>query len=567
MTEDSIGTVGVVAKELVSALRPLEEHLTPDGILALFNELGIELPVEIVGTDGLTATLPAAKEAVEDLPALVVALVNSADQGLPEILEATSDLLEALVAVFNAIDAIADAIDAVADELPGVTPGDVAAFAADFARRLLEYLLVIYLEGNLPRLTAFLALFGIVQIEPGQEQPPNPTNVPYLRRRLQLGNISKIFNSIDTFMLEEYGWGGDGLDGHKLLRRLNDLLYSFAVPARLSKGTASTPPRLDVLLFSLAEDRTVAPPGLTAQLTLGLQKDFTVQFPFLLEGWRIEVGAKGKLDAGLAATIQPPGTLTLRPPNGGFDGEASLSVVGERPSANQPAPFRILRIPGVGRIEAARVRARVGSQFHASGATASGDPFVELRLEDAKLTFGADPNDGFLAKAIPASGVAFDFDVGIGWSQSRGVFFSGSGGIEVTIVVGAQLGPVFIDTLHIKVTVDGGGLLLETSATLSVQIGPVTASVDHIGLDSLLKFSRGNLGPLDFDAAFKFPDGIGIAVNAGPVSGGGFLFIDKKAGRYAGALRAVDLRGGGEGVRRDRHEVPGRAERVLVRRS
>ena len=47
----------------------------------------------------------------------------------------------------------------------------------------------------------------------------------------------------------------------------------------------------------------------------------------------------------------------------------------------------------------------------------------------------------------------------------------------------------------------------------------------------------GNLGPVDLGFAFKPPNGVGISIDAGVVSGGGFLYIDSARGEYAGAIQ------------------------------
>ncbi len=47
----------------------------------------------------------------------------------------------------------------------------------------------------------------------------------------------------------------------------------------------------------------------------------------------------------------------------------------------------------------------------------------------------------------------------------------------------------------------------------------------------------GNLGPVDLGFAFKPPSGVGISINAGLVSGGGFLYVDSARGEYAGAIQ------------------------------
>ena len=46
----------------------------------------------------------------------------------------------------------------------------------------------------------------------------------------------------------------------------------------------------------------------------------------------------------------------------------------------------------------------------------------------------------------------------------------------------------------------------------------------------------GNLGPADFAISFKPPNGLGIAIDAGVVAGGGYILFDPDKGQYAGVL-------------------------------
>jgi hypothetical protein len=63
--------------------------------------------------------------------------------------------------------------------------------------------------------------------------------------------------------------------------------------------------------------------------------------------------------------------------------------------------------------------------------------------------------------------------------------------------------------------------------------------IDDVGFTINLSFPKtgGNLGPVNASLAFKPPKGVGLSVNAGVVTGGGYLYIDSAHGEYAGALQ------------------------------
>jgi hypothetical protein len=79
----------------------------------------------------------------------------------------------------------------------------------------------------------------------------------------------------------------------------------------------------------------------------------------------------------------------------------------------------------------------------------------------------------------------------------------------------------------------------EVSLSLALKIGPVTAIVDRIGFELGMSFpeSGGNLGFADLSLGFKAPNGAGIKIESPYVSGGGFLFLDREKGQYAGFVQ------------------------------
>src|SRR5205085_834994 len=84
------------------------------------------------------------------------------------------------------------------------------------------------------------------------------------------------------------------------------------------------------------------------------------------------------------------------------------------------------------------------------------------------------------------------------------------------------------------------GLEAVLAVTGSLQLGPLTASVDRIGIEATVTFpvGRGNLGPVNLEGPrFKAPTGVGLAVDSEAIVGGGYLFFDKERQEYAGILQ------------------------------
>ncbi|HEU0077630.1 MAG TPA: DUF6603 domain-containing protein, partial [Longimicrobiaceae bacterium] len=132
------------------------------------------------------------------------------------------------------------------------------------------------------------------------------------------------------------------------------------------------------------------------------------------------------------------------------------------------------------------------------------------------------------------------------WSSRSGLSFAGGGSaaLETRIPVRRSLGGVLaLEELYLGVaasTTDPGASLV-AAVSGSVRIGPLVATLDRVGVRAELipvpeDRPPGVLGRVDFRFGFKGPSGVGLALEAGPVTGGGYLLADPDHGRYAGAL-------------------------------
>jgi hypothetical protein len=116
-------------------------------------------------------------------------------------------------------------------------------------------------------------------------------------------------------------------------------------------------------------------------------------------------------------------------------------------------------------------------------------------------------------------------------------------GIQGIISVGKTLLNLTIDHIVIGLVPSQGSTspkpAVELSVSLILNIGPVQAVIDRIGVELGFSFpeSGGNAGFADFSLAFKPPSGVGIKVDSPVVSGGGFLFLDPQNGQYAGFVQ------------------------------
>jgi hypothetical protein len=149
--------------------------------------------------------------------------------------------------------------------------------------------------------------------------------------------------------------------------------------------------------------------------------------------------------------------------------------------------------------------------------------------------------DGLMTTVMGDSTRVIEFGIGLVWSSKTGFHLRGSGAIEVTIPLHLSFAGFTILSLHLRAASADGPVSVTVGVAANFELGPITASVDNIGTKvDLVPIPDGPpaglFGRLDLDFGFKPPNGIGIAVDAGPVKGGGFLFLDFDAGRYAGVI-------------------------------
>jgi hypothetical protein len=164
---------------------------------------------------------------------------------------------------------------------------------------------------------------------------------------------------------------------------------------------------------------------------------------------------------------------------------------------------------------------------------------LESAVESARFILSPGEGDGFLAKVLPADGITFEFDFGLGWSNRRGLYFSGAASVEADFPLHVSLlGVLTIDVLTLSLGAEADGIALGAGATVTLTLGPLTATVQRLGLTAKATFPEdgGNLGPLDVVPGFLPPRGIGMVVDAAVVQGGGFILNDHEHGRYAGIL-------------------------------
>ncbi len=534
MAERTSGTLGIVADQFTQFLETLQDEFAGDGIIDLAAELGFRFPPAAVAN--CRTALDAAATAAGNLPALAAAVDAARQNGPIDLGVAVAKLVAAIGTIITSLETLSGAIQQAVNQVGGTDPTALSEFLEGFGSRIFQYLLYVYLEENFPTVLVVFGLFGIATAIPSVPDPSDTSRIAYDQRMVDVAKLTDAFQDPIGRLTTEYGWGTAQFDAVTFLARFQQFLYVFAIPANFRSGATGGPVSLDTFLLSITPNAS-SPPGLAASTKLGLQDTFTLQFPLFNENLHAEASAQGALQGGVAIQFVPKQAISLVPPSGQLNGQVTVGIAAQRPSGVTD-PFEVLGVPGVGRLEADVVRAQVGLQFSwdTSKNAAVADPFIRFGLDGAAFTLEKDGLDSFTGSLIPESAPGPKISMGIGWSPARGVFFDGSAGFETVLPVSLSVGPFHLSAIVVDLGFGSGGLTLGLGVNGSGEIGPVTASVEKLGITGALAPTAGNLGFANLSIGLKFPSGIGIAVDAGPVSGGGFISFDPANNRYFGAL-------------------------------
>jgi len=204
------------------------------------------------------------------------------------------------------------------------------------------------------------------------------------------------------------------------------------------------------------------------------------------------------------------------------------------PAGTPGTPATVFGPAGGSRLELGERRFSANLQAARSGMNVT----LSADTGQSALVLHPGDGDGFLRSILPEDGLQAKFDLGLDWSNKHGLTFRGSGSLDATLPAGLSIGPLKVPTIHLNLLAGDRGLAVEVAASVGVLIGPVHAVVDRVGIASILTFPEtgGNLGVADLDLHFKAPNGLGLAINAPGLTGGGYLRFDPEKQEYTGIL-------------------------------
>ena len=509
------------------AFAPLRALKTPEQAVPLFRQIGYEIPPGAFG-GSLSELSTHAGELTDALRQLAEA------DGEEDIPAASANLLARLAATVDAIRQLQVDVAARA--------GDGLSNISELPRRLTDFLILEFLDGQFPEVHETLHLLGLIEHEPNPV-PGEPSRlVRWDRFGLIVTEPSRIANDV-------YRWDSD-FDAEKFLARMEKMMRASGLPggiypqsggakAALGNPTAGLPElRLPIFQKGLTPE-TYSQFGITfspAEAN-GDRKKGIALLPYIMGATAFDFGVcdRGELLFQSTADIRGVG-MVIRPP---FNVEGLLNLAGDFQAsvAIREKPSRAQEMIVLGSRGGTRLSLRgLGVKWFAGGPSGNLDLGFEAEAQALRLVIAPGEGDGFLQEIL--SGLKVQAEAGFAFGMTLRSGFTFKGGAQLALELGAcaDLGPVKVEGMRLVLAPADDHVGLDVGAVLKLDIGPLKAVVENIGLRSEVRFRPGNLGPADLDIAFKPPDGLGLVIDSPAVSGGGFLRCDPQKEEYSGIM-------------------------------
>lgn len=531
----------ILFQEVLNFFKPLTDtNGDPEMILQIFEECGWDINAVLGGDDTnfinnistVVIQLERIKEVIDNPPTSLWDLIGELGNILP---------------LFEAIKNIASS-----SIINNITR---APRISELPEDTVNFLLARYLYLKSPFLYAFLELTGILSVKTGDPVVLDGSviHTPIKSVHFYFDLIGELFSDPATY-LKNFYWP-DGIPdlakanevAQELFPKIANVLAALNINAFIGRGIGPN------LLSPAEEEKLKGLMTLTfpyhivetdtsgsINVTIGILPEneggpgvyvvpsgnMEVVIPF--DQWRLNLNLSAQIDGFL---ITKNGVNIYQEASSLSQFTTDLSI--ERISKEDKKALLIGSINST-RFEIGKIEFGGGVSLNSSRQEFK----VFTALSDCAIVISGSEGDSFLNTLLGEEGITIGFDLKINWSNVGGFHIEGSGGLEINLPTHINLGLIEIQNALIALRYKNNELPLELGATIKGSLGPIEAVIENIGLKLTTTFppGGGNIGPMNFNAGFKPPQGLGLSINAGAVMGGGYLFFDFEKEEYAGAL-------------------------------
>ena len=531
-------TFGVLAKHLLEVFKPLAEAFSSE---EQFKGFLYRL--------GWNAT---------GIPPQYVELATAVADGvarLDQFLETEDPSLNDILSLAGKAKSIYDKVEGISVAPPGV---DAGAFLGEFKKKLTDFLLVEYLVREMPSVHG---LFSAMQIIETKSMAATAQRPAYMQLVFNWDKIPGIFKDPINIPKQIYGWGTPAFDSTPLFTHLASVLYGFGFPVSFVRpddlqaagyiGNGDLPLSIDrrglkmpfyytealgkpleLSILFLEKPAAVGKlPGLVIEP--GIPAEVPLEFRF---GDFVVLKLKAGTNLGtlFGLIISPDDGLKVRYPFQNADAVPGFTF-GATVEFAPEEPIIIFGDP-----TASRFQFRGGKVgFEINSISTDVEAILSADINELTVILSAGSGDGFLQKILGSGETKVGFPLGMDWSSKIGFGFRGSPNLEIALNPHLSLGPLEIPrvTIALKMPADKNSQVkLDAGIDVKGDLGPLQFVAENLGISLRFDSAPGNLGPFDLSLGFKPPNGVGLSVDAGVVSGGGFLYFDFDKEEYAGVF-------------------------------
>jgi hypothetical protein len=511
------GTLEALIGELTKLLGPLTA-LTPDAAPAFLLDLGLPL------TDAQATLIGTPLGAVAQSFGKLLGLTFQLETAI-QASDWTSVLDKGATAIAQ-IGKLISAFQSLETAIHSLGLANATAILATFPADLFSYLLAHYL-GTFPYVVPLLQALGVLVVTDHNVGSVDPTKPFYTTNQFHLDRVTGWLSNPGAQLQSLYKWNTPQFDGGAILAIADQIIGEAGLPVLY----ATSPPLLDVFYVRAMPFPTQSPTGIAVSLDAGLSSG-SAQLAY--GNWTLDLALDAPVLGGTQIFFQP-GKITVQPPES-TTLAANLTATYTY-ATDDSNPLTILGVAGSSGITVTGVSATAGLGIDKSGAASL---TIGAQVIGGKATISMADADGFIGSILGGVNVENTFTLGVEFSTDQGVHFSGSSALDIQLASHIDLGPVQLDALTLTAGLNATGVPVQLTTDLTATVGPLAASVQGIGFEldfTLANNNSGNLGPIDLSAKFVPPTGVGLSIDAGVVTGGGYLFFDPDHGEYGGALQ------------------------------
>jgi len=524
----------------------------------LLRELGYSPPSQFLAFCDLSSSLDRLFEIIKSIDKLA----EDEEDDEAEILIVLAELLANIKLLVSDIHHIEKKIIENYDNSDFTSETDILI---SIRKKLFDYLAIKYIQKSNPTLSVALSIFGIFN-EEYVNDPVSKYNVPYVKRLINWDKFKDCINNpID--LLKSIYVREDKINYDSLLLLLNNLVGSMGVFSELIPPEILVMERinnndkymdenvydyLDTLSFPLIDSSDSKFILELYPIISGISGDANglgicfkisgdLEIP-LTDYYELVLNVSANINNALGVTLNSIGEFGFI--NNIYSENASVlekdaqlttrTTIQPRIKENIDNIFELGSQAG-SRIEIEQVRVALGIEKYQSV-----NLYLEGEVRNGFIVLRAENADGFISKILPADGITTVLNFIVGISNDTGFYFKGSSKLDIVLPLHSSIGPVVLHSLHLAVKYEGR-LQILVASSFSANLGPLSISIQDIGLRSIIEIDKnneGNYGPLNYKGVnLKFPTGAGLALNTSTIVGGGFLEYDDDNKRYAGILQ------------------------------